>query len=414
MDRRNLLKLGALGAGATALSGCLESVPGMNGDGDDLSSASTGRRDVEPTGETTGYSLFLEPSTQQVAPSIEVPVWGFSESETGPFRMPGPTLRATVGDEVRITFQNLQDMQHTIHWHGVHLPWDQDGVPFISQEPVAGGDSFTYEFLAQPPGTHWYHCHVDAVHHIDMGMYGTLVFEDPEDPWRVGGPNGVTDDQVIVLDELDKNHVHNASAYADTTDPSTAGPESGNPAHTVDQAETIARDTGNRPPNPTQEDSATATNPAQNERDWYPETYPAYEPEYNTYLMNGYSFPYTEPIRLREGENKRLRFVNAGSQHHSMHIHGHSFLITHKDGQRVPEPYWKDTFSIAPGERVDAIVFGDNPGVWVMHEHGGHANTNKIYPGGMFTTVAYESFEEEIFNQPPEESGAYLRWYDNV
>lgn len=399
------------------MAGCLDRVPGVNGDedADSLSAASMHRSEVEPTGQTRAFDLFLQPSTQQVAPSIEIPVWAFSESSNGPFTVPGPTLRATVGDEVRINFQNLQEMKHTIHWHGVHLPWDQDGVPYFSQEPVPGGESFLYEFQAKPAGTHWYHCHVDALHHIDMGMYGTLVFEDPEDPWRVGGPNGVTDDHVIVIDEVDKNHVHNTSAYADTTDPANAGPESGNPHHTVDQAETIARDVGNRPPNPTQDDASASTNPAQNERDWYPTTFPAYEPNLNTFLLNGFCFPYTEPIELTEGEAKRLRFVNAGSKRHSMHIHGHTFLITHEDGHRVANPYWKDTLDIAPGQRYDAILFGDNPGVWAMHDHSGHANNNSIYPGGIFTAVAYESINEELFGgEPPEHSSEYIRWYDQL
>jgi len=417
MDRRDLLKLGALGAGTAALSGCLENIPGVNGkDGEAasaLAAASVDKPEVESTGETTSYDLFLQPDTQKVAPSIEIPVWGFSDSANGPFTMPGPTLRAQAGDKLRITFNNLQDMPHTIHWHGVHLPWDQDGVPFISQEPIAGGESFTYEFEAKPAGTHWYHCHVDALHHIDMGMYGTLVFEDPDDPWRVGGPNGVTDDKVIVLDEVDKNHVHSAGAYADTQNPQNAGPESGNPMHTAEQGETVARDVANRPPNPTTEDSSQATNPAQEERDWYPATYPAYEPELNTYMLNGYCFPYTEPIRLTEGEAKRLRFVNAGTKRHSMHIHGHTFLVTHEDGHRVPDPYWKDTLDIAPGQRYDAILFADNPGIWVMHDHSGHASNNNIYPGGIFTAVAYEGFEDQLPNQP-QNSGDFVRWYDDL
>jgi FtsP/CotA-like multicopper oxidase with cupredoxin domain len=416
MDRRDLLKLGAIGAGTAALSGCIDSLPsdGEQAASQSLASAAAARQSVESTGETKAFDLYLSTDTQQVAPSIEVPVWGFSQSEQGPFEMPGPTLRATAGDELRIRFNNLMEMKHTIHWHGVHLPWDQDGVPYMSQEPVPGGESFEYVFEAKPPGTHWYHCHIDAPHHIDMGMHGTLVFEDPEDPWRVGGPEGVTSDKVIVLDELDKNHAHNASAYANTQDPSNAGPESGNPADTVEKYKTLVNDIANRPPNPTSDGGAGKTNPAQQERDWYPDTYPAYEPNLNTYLLNGKSFPMTEPIRLKKGEAKRLRFVHAGMLRHSIHVHGHSFLVTHEDGVRLDTPYWKDTLDIAPGQRYDVILFGDNPGVWAMHEHSGHTSNHNIYPGGIFTAVAYEGFEDQLVDAlKPQESGEYIRWYND-
>lgn len=413
MHRRDLLKAGALGAGSLTLAGCLDSVPGVNGDGEgseELSAASLRRR-IEPTGESVATDLYMNTGVQEISPSINVPVWGFSEDETGPFRMPGPTIRATVGDEVIVNFHNLMDMPHTIHWHGVHLDWKMDGVPYISQEPVPGGESFEYRFPAAPPGTHWYHCHVDPVHHIDMGMYGPIVFEDPEDPWRVGGPNGVTDDVVLVLDEVDKNHAHSTSAYLNAQDPQSAGPESGNPSDTAEKGETLAQDTLNRPPNPTAENSAASTNPAQKDRDWYPTTYPAYEPTLNTYMLNGKAFPNTQPIRLTEGEAKRFRFVNAGTMRHSMHIHGHAFLVTHEDGQRLTAPYWKDTLDIGPGQRYDVIVFGDNPGVWAMHEHSGHASNHNIYPGGIFTVLAYDGFDLPFDAQ---KSGDYVRWYDEV
>lgn len=412
MDRRELLRTGALGlgAGTLTLAGCLDSVPGVNGeDGENASKlgAASLRRDIEPTGDTKAFDLYLNTSVQEIAPSIQVPVWGFSDKNSGPFQMPGPTIRATAGDELIVNFHNLMDMEHTIHWHGLHVPWDMDGVPYISQEPIPGQQSFEYRFPADPPGTHWYHCHVDAVHHIDMGMYGTIVIEDPEDPWRVGGPNGVTDDVILVLDEVDKNHAHNTSSYANAQDPMNAGPESGNPMDTADKYQTLVEDTADRPPNPNQDNAAAGTNPAQPERDWWPVTYPPYRPTWNTYMLNGKSFPYTQPITLTEGEAKRFRLVHAGDKRHSMHIHGHSFLVTHEDGRRLQSPYWKDTLEIAPGQRYDVIVFGDNPGVWAMHEHSGHANNNDIFPGGIFTVLAYDEYALDA-----ETSAEYVRWYE--
>ena len=78
-------------------------------------------------------------------------------------QVPGPDLRVTEGDTVRISVQNNLAEPTTVHWHGVHVPANMDGVPGLSQEPIAPGGVFTYEFVATPAGTRWYHAHVDNV-----------------------------------------------------------------------------------------------------------------------------------------------------------------------------------------------------------------------------------------------------------
>lgn len=94
---------------------------------------------------------------------------------------PGPTIRAQVGATVVVDFQNLLDTPTTVHWHGLSVPNEMDGVEWIS-EPLAPGAAFTYTFTASRAGTYWYHPHLDVEHQVDLGLYGAIVVEDPDEP----------------------------------------------------------------------------------------------------------------------------------------------------------------------------------------------------------------------------------------
>jgi len=115
--------------------------------------------------------------------------------------IPGPLIRVTEGDRVRITVENRMDEPHTTHWHGLFVPNNMDGVPGISQDPIEPGDSFTYEFVADPAGTRLYHSHFNAASQEAAGLYGMFVIEeenppasrqvDREEQWILGdGPLG--------------------------------------------------------------------------------------------------------------------------------------------------------------------------------------------------------------------------------
>lgn len=92
--------------------------------------------------------------------------------------IPAPTIEATVGDTLRVTFHNKMDVESSIHWHGVLLPNDQDGVPYLTTSPIRAGKSFTYEYPIIHHGTYWYHSHTQLQE--QRGVYGTLVFH-PKD-----------------------------------------------------------------------------------------------------------------------------------------------------------------------------------------------------------------------------------------
>jgi manganese oxidase len=96
--------------------------------------------------------------------------------------IPGPLIRVTEGDRVRIIVTNAMDEPHTTHWHGLFVPNRMDGVPGISQEPIAPGDSFAYEFVAQPAGTRLYHSHFNAMTQESKGLHGMFVIEEKNPP----------------------------------------------------------------------------------------------------------------------------------------------------------------------------------------------------------------------------------------
>ena len=109
----------------------------------------------------------------EVAPGVVFPAWTFNGS------IPGPTLRATAGDLMRVRFINDSEHPHTMHFHGIH-PADMDGVPMVGRGVIAPGEEFTYIFDAEPFGLHLYHCHVGPLaEHIARGMYGTFIVDPP-------------------------------------------------------------------------------------------------------------------------------------------------------------------------------------------------------------------------------------------
>ena len=96
--------------------------------------------------------------------------------------IPGPTIQANLNDTLKITFNNRMDVETSIHWHGVLLPNDQDGVPYLTTPPIAAGESLTFEYPVTHSGTYWYHAHTGLQE--QRGLYGALVFRNPAEAYR--------------------------------------------------------------------------------------------------------------------------------------------------------------------------------------------------------------------------------------
>jgi FtsP/CotA-like multicopper oxidase with cupredoxin domain len=94
--------------------------------------------------------------------------------------IPGPILRATEGDRVRINFKNNLPESTAVHWHGVYVPNAMDGVAFLTQDPIKSGGTWTYEFTLRNPGTHMYHAHHNSMDQVNRGLLGAFIVE-PKD-----------------------------------------------------------------------------------------------------------------------------------------------------------------------------------------------------------------------------------------
>ena len=147
-----------------------------------------GRVSTLPNG-TTLREFTLVASDQlvkEVSPGVFYNVWTFNNT------VPGPTLRATEGDLIRINFINNGSGFHTMHFHGIH-PSEMDGV----FEGIAPGGKFTYEFVAEPFGVFPYHCHIQPLEeHISHGLYGALII-DPKKP------RASADEMVMIMNGYD-------------------------------------------------------------------------------------------------------------------------------------------------------------------------------------------------------------------
>lgn len=246
-------------------------------------------------------------------------------------QVPGPLIHVKEGDEVTVNVTNMTTLPHTIHWHGMlqRGTWQNDGVPGTTQEAIKPGDTYTYQFIAEPAGTMWYHCHVNVNEHVTMrGMWGPLIVE-PKNPTPI--EKKVTKDLIMMFSDW-------ASKWA-----SKPG-EGGIPGDVFDY-----------------------------------------------FTINGKSFPDTQPIRVKKGDVVRLRLIGSGDEFHSIHIHGHIALVAFKDGLPLAHPYQGDTFVVGPGERYDLIITMDNPGLWMVHDHVDTHTTNGDKPmGGIMTTIEYQ------------------------
>jgi FtsP/CotA-like multicopper oxidase with cupredoxin domain len=131
---------------------------------------------------------------------VRYPAWTYNG------RVPGPTIRCTEGDRVRVHFRNRGEMPHTMHFHGIHAG-GMDGV----FELVAPGSDFTYEFDAEPFGLHLYHCHTSPLaDHISRGLYGVFIIDPP-------GGRPPAHELVMMMNAFDTRGVGDNDVYAANT-----------------------------------------------------------------------------------------------------------------------------------------------------------------------------------------------------
>ncbi len=278
-------------AGPLGMGGFLDDPLGPSTEDPEFTKVPQGNQPIEPTidGDTKVFELTVEEMDWPIDAELP-PLKALGYNGT----WPGPAIRVTEGDKVRILVKNNLEETTSVHWHGLEpLDFKQDGVPFVTQLPIIPGQTFTYEFVARPSGSHMYHSHHNATDQVGRGLLGAFIV-DPADPAEsYTRKYGVTQEVIFI---------HNDALGG--------------------------------------------------------------------FTINGHGFPATTPIVAKVGERVLIRYMNEGTMMHPWHTHGFRQRIVARDGAALGSAeFLADTLGVNPGERFDAIVDCDKPGVWAFHCH---------------------------------------------
>lgn len=264
-------------------------------------------------------------------------------------QVPGPEIRLRAGELLRAEVRNELPQPLTIHWHGIALVNDMDGVPDVTQEAIAPGAEFVYEFTAPDPGTYFYHPHTGT--QLDTGLYAPLIVEDPTeagtydreitlllDDWIDG--TGESPDEVLERLQGGGSEMEGMEGM---------GGMEGMPGMGTGEA--------------AEEEMETATDTQASEGPLGDDTG---DVRYPLYLVNGR--PPTDPpvFDVGLGEEVRLRLVNAGSDTpFRVAVSGQRLTVVATDGFPV-SPTPADAILLGMGERYDAVITIGHEGVFPL------------------------------------------------
>jgi FtsP/CotA-like multicopper oxidase with cupredoxin domain len=155
-------------------------------------------------GDVKVFHLTAAPTTWRTADGVEQQAWAYNG------QVPGPVIRGRVGERIRVEVKNELPEPTTIHWHGLKLAIDQDGVPGISQDPIPVGGTHTYEFDLRSPGIFMYHPHFNTLAQQIKGLYGTFVVDPP------AGPDPDVTEVFQVLSEMGGQFLINGKSFPST------------------------------------------------------------------------------------------------------------------------------------------------------------------------------------------------------
>ena len=244
--------------------------------------------------------------------------------------IPAPTIEATVGDRLRVTFHNKMEVETSVHWHGVLLPNDQDGVPYLTTEPIRPGKSLTYEYPVTHHGTYWYHSHTSLQE--QRGVYGALVFHPAE------GERYPADlERVLVLSDWTDEDPHAVFRHLKGEDDYYSLKKG-----TVQSWDKVIGN-GGKAINIRLKGSWSRMGPMD-----------ISDVGYDAFLINGRRSSDLEGVA--GGQTVRLRIINASSStHHYVQFAGGAMTIVASDGMDV-EAIEVDRLKLAMGETYDVLV----------------------------------------------------------
>ena len=235
------------------------------------------------------YDLVASEFNWDITPGKTIEAWGFNK------QVPGPVIKANVGDTLVIRVTNNLKEPTIIHWHGLRIPASMDGTG-ANQEPIESGGVFEYRFVVPDAGTFWYHSHFNETVQLERGMYGALIVEDKSDPVTDGEKVFMIDDMKLSADNKFKK-----------------------PGWFVPRME--ERHDGRQG---------------------------------NTLLINGKENP---GIDIHAGQTERWRFINSSSaRYFLLSLGGKDFRIIGTDGGLLEYPRIVSEVLLAPGERIDIVA----------------------------------------------------------
>ncbi len=319
ITRRTLLGAGLGTAAMATLAACTSgpsAAPKLIGPSSAAVTAAENAR--RTSGAIRTLTLDAAPSQLDLAGTI-ANTWSYGS-------VPAPVIRVNAGDRIRATVNNRLAAPTSVHWHGVAIRNDMDGVPPITQAPIGQGASFGYDFVTEQPGTYWFHPHVGP--QLDRGLYGALIVEDPREPlaydteWVVvldDWLDGVTATPDQVLSQLSKGMGMGGMGMGMGGTPMRMGNMLMGTSSPL-----LGGDSG----------------------DVY----------YPLYLINGRPPADPETFTAKPGARVRIRLINAGGDTaFRVALGGHAMTVTHTDGYPV-EPKTVDSVLIGMGERYDVLV----------------------------------------------------------
>jgi FtsP/CotA-like multicopper oxidase with cupredoxin domain len=239
--------------------------------------------------------------------------------------VPGPMIRVTEGDQVRIVVKNELPDATTVHWHGVEVPNAMDGVPGVTQDPIEPGETFTYEFTAKPAGTFMYHSHFEGDVQVSAGLYAPFII-DPKEP-EADPP------------DIDK---------------------------TLMISESLLRDGQTFAPMPMT----------------------GMEPNFFTINGKAFPATEEINVKKGERVRLRLIAIGQFIHPMHLHGLPFKIIATDGHPVPEAVQLTKDTVSVAPGERYDIEFVATEPGQWMLHCHILHHTTNdNVEPGGLMLMI---------------------------
>jgi FtsP/CotA-like multicopper oxidase with cupredoxin domain len=312
LTRRTFLGASVAAVAAATLAGCTNPSLARILPTDPMVAQFEARRAA--TGTTVTQKLTAGSFDTNVA-GTALKTWGYDNS------LNGPLIRAKTGDLLEIPLTNSLQEATSIHWHGLALRNNADGVPDITQKAIAAGADYSYQFRLNNPGTYWYHSHVEMQR--ERALYGALVIEDPNEPLSYD------QEWVIILD--------------DWLDGVTGTPDD------VLAELSMGMGAGMSGMDMGMKYMLTGSNSAYLGGD-------AGDVKIPVHLFNGKSVQDVEVLKSRPGNRIRLRIVNAaGDTAYRVGLPGQKITLTHADGFPVQHRD-VDAVVLGMGERIDAIL----------------------------------------------------------